>query len=56
MEQIDMFDTQGAHEISEYTELDSDRLHPSVVTRNDRRVIAAFGPRTRNRALEDIAG
>lgn len=43
MEQIDMFDTQGAHEISEYTELDSDRLHPSTVTRNDRRVIAAFG-------------
>ncbi|QZE58872.1 hypothetical protein pEaSNUABM28_00315 [Erwinia phage pEa_SNUABM_28] len=43
MEQIDMFDTQGAHEISEYAELDQDRLHPSVVTRNDRRVFAAFG-------------
>ncbi|QZE57518.1 hypothetical protein MPK71_gp309 [Erwinia phage pEa_SNUABM_1] len=43
MEQIDMFKTEGTHEISEYTELDADRLPNDDVTRNDRRIQAAFG-------------
>lgn len=43
MKQIDMFETYGAHEISEYTQLEYDRLAPEYVTRSDRRVQAAFG-------------
>lgn len=43
MEQIDMFDTQGAHEISEYTELDLERMPSDDITRSGRRVRAAFG-------------
>lgn len=38
-----MFDTQGAHEISEYTELDLERMPSDDITRSGRRVRAAFG-------------
>ena len=43
MEQIDLFETYGAHEISDYVQLDYDRLAPSYVTKSERRVQAAFG-------------
>lgn len=43
MKQIDMFETHGAHEITEYTQLEYDRLAPEYIARSDRRVQAAFG-------------
>ncbi|QZE57181.1 hypothetical protein MPK67_gp308 [Erwinia phage pEa_SNUABM_32] len=43
MDQIDLFDTAGAHEISEYTQLEYDRLPAAHITQCDRRVFAAFG-------------
>lgn len=43
MEQIDMFDTYGAHEISDYVTLEYDRLAPSYIAKSERRVQAAFG-------------
>ncbi|QZE56508.1 hypothetical protein pEaSNUABM40_00313 [Erwinia phage pEa_SNUABM_40] len=53
MEQIDLFDTKGAHEISEYIELGSDGLPLMLATRNDWRVYAAFGdPVVRAELLE----
>ncbi|QZE60225.1 hypothetical protein pEaSNUABM35_00308 [Erwinia phage pEa_SNUABM_35] len=43
MDQIDMFETYGAHEISEYTQLEYERLAGEYIAKCDRRVQAAFG-------------
>lgn len=43
MKQIDLFDTHGAHEISEYMQLDPERLPTEHITQCGRRVHAAFG-------------
>ncbi|QZE59552.1 hypothetical protein MPK66_gp308 [Erwinia phage pEa_SNUABM_2] len=43
MEQIDMFETYGAHEISDYTQLEYERLAPDYIAKSDRRVQVAFG-------------
>ncbi|AWY08571.1 hypothetical protein HOT49_gp316 [Erwinia phage vB_EamM_Alexandra] len=43
MNQIDMFETYGAHEISDYTQLEYERLSGEYIAKCDRRVHAAFG-------------
>lgn len=43
MNQIDMFETYGAHEISDYTQLEYERLAGEYIAKCDRRVQAAFG-------------
>ncbi|UAW96802.1 hypothetical protein pEaSNUABM22_00315 [Erwinia phage pEa_SNUABM_22] len=43
MEQIDMFETYGPHEISDYTQLEYERLTGEYIAKCDRRVQAAFG-------------
>lgn len=48
MDQIDMFETYGAHEVTEYLGLDHERCADSYNTKMDRRVSAAFGSVTRS--------